>query len=85
MRYQTAKTLKRPKSKRSDRLSKQIQENASILNLVQMWKDEENREKMIKLADLRKESLKEETKKLASMDEIKARIMGLTEDEVLNG
>ncbi len=79
------KLLNDLKVKRSDRLSKQIQENASILNLVQMWKDEENREKMIKLADLRKESLKEETKKLASMDEIKARIMGLTEDEVLNG
>ena len=50
-----------------------------------MWKEEESREKMIHLAELRKESLKEETQKLASMDEIKARIMGLTEDEVLNG
>ncbi len=79
------KLLNDLKVKRSDRLSKQIKENASILNLVQMWKEEENREKMIKLADLRKQSLLEETENLASMDEIKARIMGLTEDEILNG
>jgi len=79
------KLLNDLKVKRSDRLSKQVKENASILNLVQMWKEEESREKMIHLAELRKESLKEETQKLASMDEIKARIMGLTEDEVLNG
>ena len=73
------------KEKRSDRLSKQVKENASILNLVQMWKEEESRKKMIHLAELRKQKVDEEIQKLSSMDEIKCRIMGLSEDEALNG
>ena len=73
------------KEKRSDRLSKQIKENASILNLVQAWKDEESRKKMIHLAEMKKEVIKEEVERLSSMDEIKCRILGLGEDEALNG
>lgn len=78
------KLLESLKEKRSDRLKNQLKENASILNLVEMWKSEESRQKMIHLAQLRKESISEEVEKLSSMDEIKARIMGLSEDEVLN-
>ena len=72
------------KEKRSDRLKNQLKENASILNLVEMWKDEESRVKMLKLAELRKQSIKDEVENLSGMDEIKARIMGISEDEVLN-
>ena len=79
------KLLNELKEKRSHRLSKQIKENASILNLVELWKEEESRVKMIKLADLRKKTLKKEIENLSSMDEIKCRIMGMTEEEVLNG
>jgi hypothetical protein len=79
------KLLEHLKQKRSDRLSKQVKENASILNLVQMWKDEESRKSMIHLAEMRKEIVKEEIEKLSSMDEIKCRILGLGEDEALNG
>lgn len=79
------KLLNELKEKRSQRLSKQIKENASILNLVEMWKDEESRHKMIKLAEIRKKALEEEVERLSTMDEIKCRIMGLTEEEVLNG
>lgn len=79
------KLLSDLKEKRSDRLKNQIKENASIINLVQLWKEEESRQKLIKLADLRKKSIKEEVEKLSTMDELKARIMGITEDEVLNG
>ena len=73
------------KEKRSDRLKSQIKENASIIHLVQMWREEESRNKLIKLAELRKQAIKKEVKKLSSMDEVKARIMGISEDEVLNG
>ena len=73
------------KEKRSDRLKKEIKENASILNLVQLWKDEESRIKLIKLAELRKLSLKNEIERLTTMDEIKGKILGLSEDEALNG
>ena len=79
------KLLSDLKEKRSDRLKNQIKENASIINLVQLWKEEESRHKLIKLAELRKKSIKDEVEKLSTMDEVKARIMGITEDEVLNG
>lgn len=79
------KLLNDLKEKRSDRLKNQIKENASIINLVQMWKEEESREKLIKLAELRKQVVREEIQKLSSMEEVKARILGISEDEVLNG
>ena len=79
------KLLESLKEKRSDRLKKQIADNASILNLVEMWKEEESRKKMIQLAEMRKEAVKDEITKLGTMDEVKARIMGISEDEVLNG
>ena len=71
------------KEKRSDRLKNQLKDNASILNLVEMWKSEESRHKMIGLAQLRQESMKEEIQKLGSMDEIKFRILGVDENEIV--
>jgi len=79
------KLLNDLKVKRSERLSNQVKDNASILNLVQMWKDEETRKEMIKMADMRREVLKGEIGRLSSMDDVKARIFGLTEEEVLDG
>ena len=79
------KLLNDLKEKRSTRLSKELKNNASILNLVEMWKDEESRKKMIQLAELRKVALSEEVERLSTMDELKGKILGLSEDEVLNG
>lgn len=79
------KLLNDLKVKRSERLSNQVKENASILNLVQMWKDEDTRKEMIKMAEMRREVLKTEIGRLSSMDDVKARIFGLTEEEVLDG
>ena len=56
------KLLSDLKQKRSDRLKTELKTNASILNLVQLWKDEESRKKMIKLAENRKKVVKEEIK-----------------------
>jgi hypothetical protein len=78
------KLLESLKEKRSDRLKNQIKENASIINLVQLWKEEESREKLIKLAELRKQVVSDEVERLSSMDEVKARILGLSEDEALS-
>ena len=71
------------KEKRSDKLKNKIKENASIISLVEMWKEEENRHKMIKLAELNKEKVKDEIKNLKNMDELKAKILGLSEEDVL--
>jgi len=72
------------KTKRSDRLKSQIKENASVLNLVQVWKEEESREKLIKLANLRKKQVNKEIDHLSAMDEIKCKIMGLSRGETLD-
>jgi phosphoenolpyruvate carboxylase len=73
------------KQKRSDRLSKKMDNSASILNLVEAWKDEETRIQMIELADRQKGSLENEIEKLADMDDLKCRILGISKDEALNG
>jgi len=76
------KLLESLKEKRSDRLKKQIKENASILNLVRLWKEEESRKNLLHLAEMRKKSVDEEVQKLSDIDEVKARILGLGEDEI---
>jgi hypothetical protein len=79
------KLLNDLKVKRSDRLSKQIKQNASILNLVQMWKEEESRKMLLEMAEARKKVIKKEINKLITIDDVKARILGITEEEILNG
>ena len=78
------KLLNDLKEKRSDKLKKQMNASASILNLVEMWKSEENRIKLVNLANLRKQVIKEEIESLTDMDEVRCKILGLTEGEVLN-
>jgi len=79
------KLLSDLKQKRSDRLSKQVHENASILNLVETWKEEEGRKELIRIAELRKKVIKDEVDNLSTMDDVKARIFGLSDEEALNG
>jgi hypothetical protein len=50
-----------------------------------MWRQEESRNQLIKLAELKKKAVEEEVEKLSSMDEIKAQILGLTPEEAING
>jgi hypothetical protein len=70
--------------KRSDRLKNRVAENSSILNLISMWKSEETRKKMIQLAEMRKQLVKNEVENLTTMDEVKARLMGISVEELLN-
>ena len=69
---------------RSKRIEERRNENASILNLVYAWKQEENRERMIALAERQREALKEEVEKLSSVDEFKAIIRGIDPKEIFN-
>lgn len=73
------------KVKRSDKLSKQVKETASVINLVQMWKEEDSRAKLLKMADMRKKTIEKEIDRLSTMDEVKCKILGISRDEILNG
>jgi hypothetical protein len=70
---------------RSKRIAQRQEENASILNLVQAWKDEERRKGILVLAEAQKKNLNEEAKRLSSMDELKGIIRGINVDEMVNG
>lgn len=70
---------------RAKRIQQRQDENASILNLVQAWKDEERRKSIILLAEAQKRNLAEEAQRLSSMDELKAVIRGVNIDEMVNG
>jgi hypothetical protein len=72
------------KGKRADRINAQLSDKGSILNLVQCWKEEETRKKIIQLGEMRKAKLKEEIDNLASMEDLRARILGVSVDEILN-
>jgi hypothetical protein len=69
---------------RSKRIEEKRSENASILNLVYAWKQEENRARMIALAERQREALQLEVEKLSSMDEFKAIIRGMDPREISN-
>lgn len=73
------------KQKRSARISKQVEETASILNLVQLWRDEEGRKELLAHAAKEQAAIGEEVERLSSLSDIKARIMGLTKNEILYG
>lgn len=69
---------------RSKKIQERKEENASILNLVQAWKDEERRKSIIHLAEAQKQNLESEAKRLSSMDELKAVIRGIDIDEMVH-
>lgn len=73
------------KMKRSDRIEQQKSSNASILNLVQIWKDEKTRKRMIYIAEAKKKELEKAIDELSSLEDVKARIIGLNKGEMLDG
>lgn len=77
--------LKSLTQKRSDRLSKQIKENATILNLVNYVKEQESRQKVVAYNQLRAKKLKEEIDKYVDMSELKIKILGIGVDEIISG
>jgi hypothetical protein len=70
------------KQKRSDRLAERRSAHASVLNLVQLWKEEKSRTKFIHIADLRKQQVKKAAEELASMEDFKSRILGFSMEEL---
>ena len=79
------KLLNALKGTRANRLGNKIKENATILNIVQDWRNEETRKLLIQEAEERKASLKEECERINVLDSMKARWMGMSVDEIING
>jgi hypothetical protein len=67
---------------RAERMKGRIDANASILNLVDAWRDEKKRNEMLQLAMRQKQNEKDQCDELAGMDSILALIAGITKNEV---
>jgi hypothetical protein len=68
---------------RSERMKNKQRENASILSLVQMFQDEEERKNMIRMAEMQKKLVKEEAERLEGMSAFKARVLGISQEDVI--
>lgn len=68
---------------RGERMKNKTKENASILSIVQMFQEKEERDNMVRIAEMQRETVKKEAERLESMAEWKARILGISQDDVI--
>ncbi len=67
---------------RGDRMKKLHQQNASFLSIVQLFQEEEERKTMIRIAEMQRETIKQEAERLEGMAEWKARVLGISQEDV---
>lgn len=67
---------------RAERMKGRIEANASILNLVDAWRDESKRKKLLELAQKQKKAEREDCEALANMEAVVSLIAGITMNEV---
>lgn len=68
---------------RGERMKKSQKENASFLSIVQLFQEEEERETIIRIAEMQKEVVAKEAERLEGMVEWKARVLGISREDVL--
>ena len=68
---------------RGERMKNKQKENASFLSIVQLFQEEEERKNMVRIAEMQKELIKEEAKRLEGMSAWKARVLGIGIEDVL--
>lgn len=68
---------------RGERMKKSHKENASFLSIVQLFQEEEERETIIRIAEMQKEVVAKEAQRLEGMVEWKARVLGISQEDVL--
>lgn len=68
---------------RGERMKKMHKENASFLSIVQLFQEQEERETMVRIAEMQKQSIKEEAERLEGMAEWKARVLGISQEDAI--
>ena len=68
---------------RSERMKAKTKGNASILSIVQLFQEKEERDNMVRIAEMQKQTIKKEAERLEGMAEWKARILGVSQDDVI--
>lgn len=78
----TAESLQ---GKRNERIDVKTKENASLVNLLDFWRTYENRQQIIRLAEIRKKNLKNEVERIETMSDLVMEVYGISKDEALLG
>ena len=68
---------------RAKRVASRQSQNASVLNIVQLFQGEEERKIMVQMAEMQKEIISKEADELESMSEWKSRVLGVTKEDVI--
>jgi septal ring factor EnvC (AmiA/AmiB activator) len=68
---------------RQARLKARGEQNGSIAALVEAFQEKEERERMIMMAEMQNKLIEDEADRLETMDEYKARILGISKKEIL--
>lgn len=77
------KVLQDLNGKRADRLGKLGANSESVLKLVEAFRDAKQRKTLLKHLTFRKERRKQEVNRLETMDDLRAQLFGLSEEEVI--
>ena len=68
---------------RQARLKERGEQSGNILALVEAFQDREERKRMVMMAEMQNKLIEEEADRLETMDEFKARILGISKRELL--
>jgi len=68
---------------RSERMKQKTKNNASILSIVQLFQEKEERDNMVRIAEMQRQTIKKEAERLEGMAEWKARILGISQDDAI--
>jgi hypothetical protein len=77
------KMIAKLNGERAKKISHQQQRNATVLSLVQLFQEEDERKLMIKMAEMQKTLVKKEANQLEAMVDWKARVLGINKQEVI--
>ena len=77
------KMLAKLNGERAKRVANQQQRNASIISLVQLFQDEEERKLMIKMAQMQKQVVQKEADEIEKMSDWKARVLGISKEDAI--
>ena len=77
------KMLAKLNGERAKRVANQQQRNASIISLVQLFQDEEERKLMIRMAEMQKKLVRREADEIEKMPDWKARVLGISREDAM--
>jgi hypothetical protein len=75
--------IKKLNGDRAERMKNRHHENATIISLVRSFQIEEERKRMIELAEMQKKLVEEESERLDNMESWKARILGISKNDAI--